>query len=173
MLTTLYKGPFGLRSNIRLVSCSPGLVVVVSNNWHPTNTFILFKDKESSGRKLSSSKNSVIENMLGGSGLVKHEIWNNLILFLQSGEILLANLLSLQSTFIPTNFASVSSASLLPPSRWQQFQLSYFYWHWLWLCRCCRPWPRWLWLPATPPPPPPPTWPPPSRRSESVVRERV
>ena len=49
--------------------------------------------------------------MLGGSGLVKHEILDNLILFLQSGEILLANLLSSQSTFIPTNFASVSSAS--------------------------------------------------------------
>ena len=43
--------------------------------------------------------------MLGGSGAVKHEISYNLILFLQSGEILLANLLSLQSTFIPTNFA--------------------------------------------------------------------
>ena len=46
--------------------------------------------------------------MLGGSGAVKHEISYNLILFLQSGEILLANLLSLQSTFIPTNFATVS-----------------------------------------------------------------
>ena len=51
--------------------------------------------------------------MLGGSGAVKHEISYNLILFLQSGEILLANLLSLQSTFIPTNFADRVSAVLM------------------------------------------------------------
>lgn len=70
----LYKGPFGLRSNIRLVSCSPGLVVLVSHNWPHTTFIILFKDKESSERKLSLSENSVIENMLRGSGLVKHEI---------------------------------------------------------------------------------------------------
>ena len=58
--------------------------------------------------------------MLGGSGAVKHEISYNLILFLQSGEILLANLLSLQSTFIPTNFATVSlslSLSVSPARR--------------------------------------------------------
>ena len=177
----------------------------MSNNW-PGYHFYSLQRQRKLREKIFSEWKLCDWNMLGGSSAVKHEISYNLILFLQSGEILLANLLSLQSTFIPTNFATVSLSlcqSFLPavsqtremnvlviirsninlkslvyiwlaelkltinPSckgaNLRDFLNENHFPPWLLTSRCCHPWLRWAWLPATPrppPPPPPPTWPP-------------